>query len=86
MKQRNYTTYMHSKNRKLKKLDITISNNQVFLVLQLKVVPPHGKSIVNLSDHTLQLDEIEVLSRGLNFCPIIKMDPIGLGANTEEFI
>eukprot|EP00061_Rhincodon_typus_P004297 g22238.t1 len=76
MRQRNYTTYMHSKNKKLEKLDITTSNNQVSLVPQLKVVPPQGKSIINLSDHTLQLDEIEVLSRGLNFCPTTKMDPI----------
>eukprot|EP00061_Rhincodon_typus_P005320 g24679.t1 len=45
-----------------------------------------GKSIINLSDHTLQPAEYEGLSQGLNFCPTTKVDPTGLTADTQEFI
>ncbi|XP_048452578.1 dynein axonemal heavy chain 8-like [Rhincodon typus] len=71
---------MHTKSKKLEKLSITISTNQVSSGTTM------GKCIVNLCDHTLQLDEIEVLSQGLNYCPSTKMDPIGLMADTEKFI
>eukprot|EP00061_Rhincodon_typus_P008240 g30682.t1 len=77
---------MHSKNKKLEKLCITASNNQVSPGTTIEDGTTTGKSIVNLSDHTLQLDEIKVLSRGLNLCPTTKMDPTGLAADTEEFI
>eukprot|EP00061_Rhincodon_typus_P009592 g33220.t1 len=45
-----------------------------------------GKSIASLSDHALQLQEIKVFSRGLNFCPNTKMGPIGFVTDTEELI
>eukprot|EP00061_Rhincodon_typus_P005726 g25591.t1 len=77
MRQRNYTTYMQTKNKKLEKLGITTNNNQVFLGTTFESGNTTGKSIVNLSDQTLQLDKINVLSWGLSFCPITKMDPIG---------
>eukprot|EP00061_Rhincodon_typus_P014028 g40792.t1 len=87
MRQQNYTTYTHTKNRKLEKLGIATSYNQVCLVPQLKVDgTTAGKSIINLSDHTVQPDEIEILSGGLNFYPTTNMDPTGLTADIEEFI
>eukprot|EP00061_Rhincodon_typus_P017976 g46939.t1 len=79
MKQWNYTTHMHTKNKKLEKLGIASSSSQA------SPGTTTGKSIVNLPNHTLQPDEIEVLSRGLNFCPTTKMVPIGLVADAEEF-
>ncbi|XP_067863884.1 uncharacterized protein [Heptranchias perlo] len=82
-RQRNYAADMKTKSRKLEKLGITTSNDQAS---PGTTVATTGKSIVNLSDHTLQPDEIEVLSRGLNFCPTTKMDPTSLAADTEEFI
>ncbi|XP_078061335.1 uncharacterized protein LOC144487148 [Mustelus asterias] len=85
-RQRNYTIYMHTKNRKLEKLGITSSSNQAPPGTTVENSTTAGKSIVNLSDDTLQPDEIEVLSRGLNFCPTTKIDPISLAADTEEFI
>ncbi|XP_078084718.1 uncharacterized protein LOC144503758 [Mustelus asterias] len=77
---------MHTKNRKLEKLGITTSSNQASPGTTVENSTTAGKSIVNLSDYTLQPDEIEVLSRGLNFCPTTKIDPISLAADTEEFI
>eukprot|EP00061_Rhincodon_typus_P004192 g21965.t1 len=76
---------MHSKNKKLEKLGITISSNQASPGTSVECDTTTRKSIVNLSDCTLQLDKIEALSQGLNFCPTIKMDPLGLTADTVEF-
>eukprot|EP00061_Rhincodon_typus_P012684 g38576.t1 len=83
MRQWNYTTYMHT-TKKLEKLGITTRSNYASPGTMVETGTTTGKSIVNLSDHTLQPDEIENLSRGLNFCSSTKMDPIGLTA--EEFI
>eukprot|EP00061_Rhincodon_typus_P005458 g24992.t1 len=35
---------------------------------------------------TVESDKINILGQGLNFCPTTKLDPIGLMADTEEFI
>eukprot|EP00061_Rhincodon_typus_P009978 g33887.t1 len=35
---------------------------------------------------TVDSDKIEVLSQWLNYCPTTKVDPIGLVADSEEFI
>eukprot|EP00061_Rhincodon_typus_P005311 g24657.t1 len=77
---------MHTKNKKLEKFGIITSNNQVSPDTTVESGTTTGKSIVNLSDHTLQPGKIEVLSQGLSFGPVTKMDPIGLMAGTEEFI
>ena len=71
-RQQNYAIYMHTKNRKLEKLSITSSSNQTSPGTTAENSATAGKSIVNLSDYTLQPDEMEVLSRGLNFCPTTK--------------
>eukprot|EP00061_Rhincodon_typus_P004776 g23401.t1 len=86
MRQRNYTTYTYSKNRKYEKLGITTSRYQVSPGTTVETGTTTGKSIVNLSDHTLQTDKIKVPSQGVNFCPATKIDPLGLAADTEEFI
>eukprot|EP00061_Rhincodon_typus_P007202 g28657.t1 len=86
MMQWNYPTYMHTKNKKLEELGITTSSNQASPGTTVEISTTTGKSIVNLTDHTLQPDKIEVLSQGLDFCPTTKMDPIRLAADTEEFI
>eukprot|EP00061_Rhincodon_typus_P011565 g36676.t1 len=80
------TACMHTKNKKLEKLGITTSSNQASPGTTVETGITTGKSNINLSDHTLQLDKIEVLTRGLNFCPTTKIVPIGLVADTEEFI
>eukprot|EP00061_Rhincodon_typus_P014239 g41146.t1 len=77
---------MHTKNKKLEKLGNTTNNNQVSPGTTVEGGTTTGKSIVNLSDHTFQPNEIKVLSRGLNFCPNTKIVSIGLTAHTEEFI
>eukprot|EP00061_Rhincodon_typus_P018927 g48319.t1 len=84
-RQHNYTIYMYTKNKKLEKLGITTSTYQVSPDTTVESGTTTRKSIVNLSDHTLQLDKIEALSQGLNSCPTTKMDPIGHAADTEEF-
>eukprot|EP00061_Rhincodon_typus_P009478 g33023.t1 len=73
---------MHTKKKKLEKPGITTSNNLVSPGTTVESGTTTGKSIINLSDHTLQPDEFKVLS----FCAITKMDLIGLTAVTEEFI
>eukprot|EP00061_Rhincodon_typus_P004492 g22734.t1 len=73
-KQRNNTTYMHTENKKLEKLGIITSSSQASPHTTVETTT--RKSIINLSDHILQLDKIKVLSQGLNFCPTTKMDPI----------
>eukprot|EP00061_Rhincodon_typus_P009217 g32537.t1 len=75
-RQRNCTIYMHTKNKKLEKLAITTSSSQASPDTTVENGTTTGKSIVNRSDYTLPPDEIEVLSRGFNFCPTTKMDPI----------
>eukprot|EP00061_Rhincodon_typus_P005971 g26121.t1 len=77
---------MHTKNKKLEKFGITASRNRASPATTVETGTTTGKSVINLSDHTLQSDEIEILSHGLNFCPNIKMGPVGLVADTEEFI
>eukprot|EP00061_Rhincodon_typus_P003853 g21127.t1 len=77
---------MHTKSMKLEELRIPSSNNQASPGTTDESGTTTGNSIVNLPDHTLQPDGIKVLSRGLNFCPTAKTSPVGLTADTEEFI
>eukprot|EP00061_Rhincodon_typus_P016356 g44534.t1 len=77
---------MHNKNKKLEKLGIPISSNQASPGTMVETGTTAGKCIVNLSDHTLQPDKIKALSRGLNFCPTTKMDPIDAILQLIRFI
>ena len=43
-------------------------------------------TVVNLSDHRLSADELNVLSFGLSFCPTTRIDPIQLCGDAETFI
>ena len=78
-----YHKLMTQKNRKLERL---VGSSTTPAGPQTTVASNNGTKIVNLSNHILQPAEVDVLSRGLNFCPTTKLDPFTLASDTEEFI
>ena len=64
------------KNQKLKKLGIQLERTNT----------PNHVAVINLSHYTPNSAELQVLERGLKFCPTKPMDGIDLAADTEEFI